>query len=154
MARDTLRMTRIKGCSLLEVMLVLMLMTFASMVHLRWELGQLYVLEAQQRRYEARQLLDESAERMTGFTLLTPALSGSVSDYQSIDSNETLISGAEGSYRLVWQVNPEWSDGNARMQGALPDRKDMQLSIHWQEQGRENSMVLEQALAALMRPWQ
>ena len=81
-------------------------------------------------------------------------MSGSVSDYQSIASNETLISGAEGSYRLVWQVNSEWGDGNARMQGALPDRKDMQLSIHWQEQGREKSMVVEQALAALMRPWQ
>ena len=147
-------MTRIEGCSLLEVMLVLMLMTFASLIHLRWELGQLYALEAQLRRYEARQLLDESAERMTGFTLLTPALSGSVSDYQSIASNETLISGAEGSYRLVWQVNPEWGDGNARMQGALPERKDMQMSIHWQEQGREKSMVVEQALAALMRPWQ
>lgn len=147
-------MTRIEGCSLLEVMLVLMLMTFASLIHLRWELGQLYALETQMRRYEARQLLDESAERMTGFTLLTPALSGSVSDYQSIASNETLISGAEGSYRLVWQVNPEWRDGNARMQGALPERKDMQMSIHWQEQGREKSMVVEQALAALMRPWQ
>ena len=62
-------MTRIEGFSLLEVMLVLMLMTFASLIHLRWELGQLYALEAQLRRYEARQLLDESAERMTGFTL-------------------------------------------------------------------------------------
>ena len=147
-------MRRIQGVSLVEVMLVLMLMTFASLIHLRWELGQLYVLEAQLRRYEARQLLDESAERMTGFTLLTPALSGSVSDYQSIASNETLISGAQGSYRLVWQVDPAWRDAHARMQGALPDRKDMQLSIHWQEQGREQSMALEQAVAALMRPWQ
>ena len=147
-------MRRIQGVSLVEVMLVLMLMTFASLIHLRWELGQLCTLDAQLRRYEARQLLDDSVERMTGFTLLTPALSGSVSDYQSIASNETRISGAQGSYRLVWQVDPEWRDAHAEARGALPDRKDMQLSIHWQEQGREQSMVLEQALAALMRPWQ
>ena len=147
-------MTRIQGISLVEVMLVLMLMSFASLVHLRWELGQLCTLDAQLRRYEARQLLDDSVERMTGFTLLTSALSGSVSNYQSIASRETLIAGAQGSYRLVWQVNPAWGDAHAQAQGALPERKDVQLSIHWQEQGREQSMVLEQALAALMHPWQ
>ena len=134
-------MKSVNGYTLLEVMVVLLVLSFASLIHLRWEWQQLASIEVLRVRDLAWQRAVDRLESMSGFATLTPLVDAEMADFQSLASGQSLAEGLDER----WQVT---SSG--------PATRDKQLAVQvsWQSGGRVERMELERHLAAGGRAWQ
>ena len=129
------------GYTLLEMMVVLLVVSCASLIHLRWEWQQVASIEALRARDLAWHKAVDRLESMSGFTTLTPQSESEAADFQSLVSGETHVPGWDES----WQVDAVDSAHCG---------KHLAVQVRWLSGGRVQSMTLERHLAAMGRAWQ
>ena len=129
-----------RGYTLLEMMVVLLVLSVASLVHLRWEWQQLESITQLELRHKAWLAAQDRLEAFSGFATLTPqGETGSV-DFQSLGNG---VSGSR-AWDESWQVT---SPGPGQS-------KHLAVQVRWYTGGREQAIELERHLAAVGRTWQ
>jgi prepilin-type N-terminal cleavage/methylation domain len=134
-------MKSVSGYTLLEMMVVLLVLSFASLIHLRWEWQQLASIEALRDRDIAWQRAVDRLESMSGFATLTPQVDAGGADFQSLISGEAHEAGLDES----WQVDAS---------GPAHRGKHLAVHVRWPGAGPAQSIDLERHLAAVGRAWQ
>lgn len=129
------------GYTLLEMMVVLLVLSCASLIHLRWEWQQVASIEAIRVRDLAWQRAVDRLESMVGFATLTPQYGSAAADFQSLGSGEADL----GAWDESWQVDAV---------GPANRDKHLAVQVRWQAAGREQVIELERRLAAVGRAWQ